>query len=544
MGFDIHFSEASSQGPLDDERFANALQKSIVPVVLPIELSRDGLPRVTPLPEFSNYARVGAINITLDSGGVARTILPAAIDSFDYVLSGSTKGQTTRRIAYTGPAHTYLQFSVSDLLDGSIPPSVLKGSTVLVGATALSLHDTVLTPFGNMSGVEVHANSIETIGNDIRFSESTPLTAGVAILLSALLTLLVLYATKRNFFLLILSLSLLAVSVVPLAVLLFTYHIVIPFLYIFLAITLTSGAGIALMYITESKEKAFIRKSFQYYLMPEIVDELVRNPKRLALGGETRKVTIFFSDIRGFTTLSEGMSPETLTAFINEYLTAMTDIIMKHGGLVDKYIGDAIMAFWGAPLENQNQEVQAVKAYIEMRHTLLQLNEQWLERGLPPLTIGAGIATGDVVAGNMGSSKRFNYTLMGDEVNFASRIESLTKVYGVDCLLAQATAEAVARDGYSIREIDLVKVKGKKEPRKLFALAPTSPTQIEQLMLNEFRKGYAAYKEGAWQEAVDAFSRALSHIPDGPSTTLLERTKKLQASPPSSWNGVYAHESK
>ena len=179
VGFDIHFSEPSSQGPLDDERFVRALQKSTVPVVLPVELSRDGLPRVTPLPEFSKYARVGAINITLDSGAVVRTIVQSPIDSFDYLLSGSTKEQTTRRIAYKGPAQTYLQFSVSDLLDGSIPPSVLRGSTVLIGATALSLHDIVLTPFGNMSGVEVHANSIETIANDIRFSESMPAESGV-----------------------------------------------------------------------------------------------------------------------------------------------------------------------------------------------------------------------------------------------------------------------------------------------------------------------------------------------------------------------------
>lgn len=544
VGFDIHFSEPSSRGESDDALLATAIAESTVPVIFPVELSTTGAPKVSPLPVFADSAHTGVINVEGDSDGVVRVTqsMRAGKESFEYLLTSKqvSPDSTPRRIAYQGPAHTYVHFSVTDLLDDKIPPQVLSGATVLVGATALSLHDTIQTPFGLMSGVEVHANAIETLERDIHFYEPSHAVGILLILLSALIALLVLHTTRNNFVVLIVSQLALALSILLGAILLFSHYILIPFAYMILTSALTAGALIAYFYIIESKEKTFIRKTFQYYLMPEIIDELVSHPERLTLGGEKRKVTVFFSDIRGFTTISEGMSPEVLTGFINEYLTGMTDIIMKHGGLVDKYIGDAIMAFWGAPLANEKQELEAVAAYKEMREVLVTLNKEWEARSLPPIAIGVGIATGDVIAGNMGSERRFNYTLMGDEVNFASRIESLTKTYGVGCLLSETTAKAVG----AVREIDVVRVKGKKEPRKLFTLLPSSPTQAEQACFDAFTRGYEAYKAGSWQEAITAFTAALSHMEDGPSKVLLERSRELQKHPPATWDGVYEHHTK
>lgn len=279
---------------------------------------------------------------------------------------------------------------------------------------------------------------------------------------------------------------------------------------------------------------------FQLYLMPEVIDELAEHPELLSLGGQEKTLTILFCDIRGFTTLSEGLSPPELTSLINEYLTAMTDAIMETGGLVDKYIGDAVMAFWGAPLPNLLQESAACRGALAMMSSLDKLNSDLLKRGKKPIHIGIGISTGEVVVGNMGSSKRFNYTVMGDEVNFASRLEGLTKAYGITCVIGERTAKAISGDtSFTLRELDFVMVKGKKEPRTIYQLFTGEPSSVLKEQFVHFMNGRASYIRGDWDEAIKHFKEALLLGEDGPSQTFLDRAEHLMKNPPDDWKGIW-----
>lgn len=546
IGIDVHFSEPSRLGPADDAAFTGALDASTVPVILPVELRRDGNLQVAPLQQFQPYAKLGFINVIIDSDGLLRNVAMRSGSTlgFSSVMSGVEVEDSVRRIAYHGPANTFPIFSFNDLVNEKIPERVLADSTVLIGATAESLRDIVDTPFGRMSGVEVHANSISMLERGVSFTEAPTPVGIVLIFIGSFLAMGGMMFIRRRFTTLILIQLMLVVLIVALALILFSQFIIIPFFYIILSTVGTAVLLVVLMYISESREKQFIRKSFQYYLMPEIIEDLLKDPKKLALGGQKRKVTIFFSDIRGFTTISESLTPEQLTHIINEYLTAMTDIIMNNRGLVDKYIGDAIMAFWGAPVENEHQALHAAQSVFKMKAKLEELNIGWKERGIPRLDIGMGINTGEAVVGNMGSQRRFNYTLMGDQVNFASRLEGITKQYGVQCVISESTAEEVLKGGLAVRELDDVMVKGKKEPKKIFELITDPLTDSFKKVLEHFKSGKEHYKKGEWDKAIDAFKKALEIQDDGPSSIFIERCEYLKAHQPETWQGVYEFKTK
>ncbi|MEK7452091.1 MAG: adenylate/guanylate cyclase domain-containing protein, partial [Patescibacteria group bacterium] len=335
----------------------------------------------------------------------------------------------------------------------------------------------------------------------------------------------------------------------------FGFHIMVPLFYELLAFVFAILASLLFEYISTAKEKAFIKNSFQYYLTPHVIEQILKDPEKLKLGGEKRNMTILFSDIRGFTTISEALTPEELTQLLNDYLTAMTDIIMDQNGVVDKYIGDAVMAFWGAPLDNPVHAEDACLSAIAMMKRLRVFNAQ----SKTPLHIGIGLNTGDVVVGNMGSHKRFNYTVMGDVVNLASRLESLTKYYRVSILVTEETmmqaTEGVVKgakgsegaEGVNelrFRELDLVIVKGKKEPKKIFELIVDDPSEVLDQALEAFQCGRDAYTKGNWDEATAAFQKAIDLHDDGPSHLFIERCEKLKLHPPENWSGVYAFESK
>jgi adenylate cyclase len=357
----------------------------------------------------------------------------------------------------------------------------------------------------------------------------------------------------KRFWLLIVAVAGLAVGLVLLSLAVFTFGHILPLLYLLVDVALVFGSMLAFQYITESREKRFIRESFHYYLSPAVVGELLRDPKKLALGGEKRMLTILFSDIRGFTTVSEALSPEALVELMNEYLTAMTDIIMEHRGLVDKYIGDAVMAFWGAPLDNPDHAGDACRAAAAMLIKLEELNKGWQARGIPHIAIGIGISTGEVVVGNIGSAKRFNYTIMGDEVNFASRLEGITKMYGTSCLVSGSVVQALEarKNGttpYVLREVDTVTVKGKTAPKTIFELAPDDKNVAggmnTQERFKKFGEGLAAYREGRFDAATSIFESTLAKGEDGPSATLLARSKEFQQHAPPEWKGVYEFHTK
>jgi len=484
IGIDVSFADPSARGAADDAALALALSKSAVPVVLATQYDDRGGKLLRPLPLFASKAQEGYANMLVDADGILRTFAPVRSDTVSISAALTEGAEETYpevvRIDWRGPSGTFLTIPFIDVYRGTAPTSVFDGKTVFIGATAKDLHDILATPLGMMPGVEVHANALATIESGRFFRDvSEPLMLALILLAAFLPAATILLVSRLVPLIALIAVELIALNLASVA--LFSAHVRLPTLSLSLAFLLSAGFTFIYQYVSESREKRQIRQMFQYYLMPEVIEELAAHPEQLSLGGRQMKLTMLFCDIRGFTTISEGLSPSELTSLINEYLTAMTDAIMGQGGLVDKYIGDAVMAFWGAPVPNPSQESAAARGAVAMLRALDRLNADLEKRNIRMIRIGIGISTGEVVVGNMGSSKRFNYTVMGDEVNFASRLEGLTKQYGVSCIIGERTARAIAGvPGFTVRELDLVMVKGKSEPRAIYELVTTLPSQAQK----------------------------------------------------------------
>ncbi len=290
------------------------------------------------------------------------------------------------------------------------------------------------------------------------------------------------------------------------------------------------------------REKRKVRGAFQQYVSASVIEEIMKHPEKLKLGGEKKNVTVFFSDIRGFTSISEKLSPEELVKLLNEYLSAMTDIIMKNGGLVDKYMGDAIMAFWGAPIDDPDHAKKCCEASLEMKEKLTELQKKWTKEGKPPLNMGIGINTGDVVVGNMGSEQRFDYTVMGDNVNLGSRLEGVNKEYGTTIIISQFTYEKIKDHDFVIRELDMIKVKGKNEPIKIYGMAGKKGAVDKEMLksIEHFNKGLQLYRQRKFKEAVKEFNSAVKINDDPASKMYVERCEAFRKSPPpKDWDGVF-----
>jgi adenylate cyclase len=294
-------------------------------------------------------------------------------------------------------------------------------------------------------------------------------------------------------------------------------------------------------YVTEEREKKKIRGAFQYYLTASVMNEILKDPTRLKLGGQKKNLTVMFSDIRGFTTISESLTPEQLVHLLNEYLTAMTDIVFKYEGLLDKYIGDAIMAVWGDPIDQPDHAVRGCKTALEMMAALKPLQAKWEAEGWPHIDIGIGVNTGDMTVGNMGSKMRFDYTVMGDSVNLGSRLEGTNKEYGTHIIISEFTYAQV-KDQMLCRELGSVRVKGKKLPVKIYELLGTREDAPRlEAFLASFNEGLASYKAMRWDEAIASFQKSLEMKPgDPPAAMYIERCNDLKVNPPEGeWDGVF-----
>lgn len=535
IGIDIKMSEPSQAK--DDAVLANALGTIAAPVVLPTEITSQGTVISEPIDLLRASSLQGFANVFVDYDGITRKAYGVINNkpSFARVLAGTQNPPPQFRIDYRGKEKTFLTLSFADVFDGRIPKEFFRDKIVLIGATAPSFHDTVSTPFGNIPGVEFHANSVATLRMGRFYRE--PRAIGTLLIFFTSGAVLFLVSFLRRLTPLIFALGALLAAIFLASAFFFSSYLILPIFYLGAAHLSTSLLLLSLQYSLESTEKRFIKKTFQYYLAPEVINELAADPSRIALGGARKKITVLFSDIRGFTSLSERMTPEALTHLLNEYLSAMTDIILAERGLVDKYIGDAIMAFWGAPLVNPDGDAAACRTALNMVRRLGELNQHWKSRGLPELTIGIGINTGEVFVGNIGSRDRFNYTIIGDEVNFGSRLEGLNKAYGTNILLSESTAKNRERfSSLAVRELDHVAVKGKKEPRLIYELIVD---EIPAPALKHFHAGRALYAQGAWDGAIRAFDEVLAIREDGPSRTLRARCEELKKNPPVAWTGVY-----
>ncbi|MFH0976760.1 MAG: adenylate/guanylate cyclase domain-containing protein [Spirochaetota bacterium] len=357
--------------------------------------------------------------------------------------------------------------------DGKFNNPSLQNKILLVAAFASTgiATDRHKSPYGDLYGIEHHANTLNTILNQdfikkLNTWQNILILLVIAIIMGLFLSRLSIVKS------IILTAVLILVYIVGSQVLFETKNLIFIYFTALLQIGVTFALIISYRVVTEQKEKRYIRQTFSKLVAKSVVDELLKDPEKLKLGGEKKPVTVLFSDIRGFTSLTEKMPSEALVQHLNEYLEAMSNVIIKYEGTLDKYIGDAIMAFWGAPIPQENHALLACRAAVEMMEVLKKMNEEWVNRKpepKQPLNIGIGLNTGDMHVALMGSSTRMNYTLIGDNVNLGSRVEGLNKEYKTNIIITEFTYEQVKNDIIA-RELDLVRVKGKALPAKIYEL--------------------------------------------------------------------------
>jgi adenylate cyclase len=446
------------------------------------------------------------------------------------------------RINFRGPAKTFPYYSFVDVVSGKVPLETFRNKIVLVGASAVGIYDIRVTPFSSIfPGVEVHANLMDNIlRRDFLWAPSGLLNpSAIAVILMALI-MCWLQPRVRAWYGLALLMNMIFLYSCLVYFLFASHQIYLQMLYP-LGCLITVYVVVAFMrFIAEERERMRIKAAFQNYVAPEVVNTMLQHPDMLKLGGEKRDMTVLFSDIRGFTTISEQMEPEVLVGLLHSYLNPMTNLVFKHNGTMDKYIGDAIMAIYGAPLLLPDHANRACETALEMIETLRHLWEGWRAKGLPELKIGIGINSGPMTVGNMGSERLFDYTVIGDNVNLASRLEGLNKYYGTAILLSGAT-QKLLQNSFILREVDRVRVKGKKAPVSIFELrGHGQPQGKDAELLQTFEAGLEAFRQGHWEAAEKYFSQCLQLSPDdGPAKLLLGRTQAMVLQPPPpDWDGT------
>jgi len=451
--------------------------------------------------------------------------------------------------------------SAKDVLQDKVSPDRFRGHLVIIGTSAIGLLDLKTTPVeAAMPGVEVHAEILESI-----LSKSLLVNPDYAI--GAELTLAVLIglgiitvAPMLSAIVVVVLGAAVIAGLIAMSLYLFVAdNLLIDFTYPLISSWLIYLVLTFVNYFREQKQRQQIRSAFGYYLSPHMVEQLARSPEKLVLGGEERRMTILFSDVRGFTTISEHYKddPQGLTRLMNRFLTPLTNAIIERKGTIDKYIGDAIMAFWNAPVDDDEQEANACDAALAMQERAAELNVELKRESeangatYMPLRIGIGLNTGPCVVGNMGSDFRFNYSVLGDTVNLASRLEARTKDYRLPLVIGSRTAEA-AKQKFAIMEIDLILVKGKKQPEAVFAVLGRSEVEQDP-RCRELRElnaqMLARFRKQEWDEARNLINRCRK-IADGFDVAGLydmyeERIAAYRADPPGpDWDGVYEAESK
>jgi len=412
---------------------------------------------------------------------------------------------------------------------------------VLIGEVAEVAHDEFETPVGNVYGVEIIANSIASIlkGGPLQ-AASGALEAIIALLMMAAILATRAFSNPmpRN----LASIGIVIVYMVACSWVYIHQGLVLSMSYVLLAAITSIIVINARFYLAEMGQKALIKDAFGQYLSPKVVADLVKDPSKLSLGGEEREMTAYFSDIAAFSSFSENMTPTELVEVLNDYLTEMCNIIISTEGTVDKFEGDAIIAFWGAPAVQEAHAKLACFASIDMNKALVPLRVRWAEAGRPAINVRMGLNTGPMVVGNMGSAQRMNYTIMGDTVNLASRLEGANKAFGSDLMISEATY-LQAQDFVDVRELDTIQVVGKKEPVKVYNLLDRKGETkgLRADLVSQYEKGQVLYKARDYAAAKAAFELALGILDtDGPSKTYVARCDEyLRNPPPEDWNGVF-----
>jgi len=539
----------------------------------PFKMSR----ALFPIPEVAtNSAILGTVFGNPDSDGIYRRLRPFSLFDGQIIpslglgayLAASTNRSLTLHESWFGINHRHIQMHLdssgqailryrggskthktvnvsgvieSELLirDGKPPlvdPSFFKNAYVFLGFTAPGLKDLRPSPMDSTyPGVEIHATFLDNLlaGDFMRDA------AGWCSLLLALLLACggaVAIRVGRHAW----QNILIFVFLIPLPALLgclaYVHGFWLPVVFLVLAIFPALIGALAWNYATEGKQKRFIKGAFKQYLSPLVIEELVQHPERLKLGGELRELSIFFSDVKGFTSISERLNPQELTALLNDYLTAMTDIIYSNGGTVDKYEGDAIIAFWNAPLAQNDHAILAVKTTLECQAKLAELNPKYKAQIGAELYQRIGLNSGPVVVGNMGSRQRFNYTFLGDAGNLAARLEGINKQFGTSLLISENSRKQLD-DTIAVREISRVQVVGRKEPVRVYEPMTPEDDAARREVLDVFARALAKYYDGKLDEALTLF--ASIEAQDAPAAAYTRRCQLLQTQPQGEWTGVW-----
>jgi adenylate cyclase len=452
----------------------------------------------------------------------------------------SQQPKTYRYAEVIQSASEALQGNIENL---SVNPLELKDKIIIFGTSATGLADLKTTPIGkNEPGVLVHSTAISNI---LQSHYLKTLPPWLNVLLQAILVSLIFAAMfgLKN----IIFRSLLPVGVIALYLALaltgFKYfNLVIPLVTPLICAILSLLDGFLYISLTEGRDKKRLTGTLSKYLSPDVTKSLVEHGiDPTAEVGHAKVLTILFSDIRGFTTLSEAMEAATVVSILNQYLGKMTDVVFNNKGTLDKFIGDAVMAFWGAPLSDEHHAKNAILAALEMIRELEGLNRIWKAQGLPELAIGIGINSGKVIVGNIGSDKRLDYTVIGDSVNLTSRLESLSKYYGIKLVVGDPCYQ-LTKDDFSYRVLDMVQVKGKTQALVIWeAIGLKSQESVEtQKFTQKFQNGFEQYCAGRFESALNEFKAALEMKPgDTPSLLFIDRCEDLMNNIPKEWNGVY-----
>lgn len=569
IGYDVNFPESSDAE--NDQALADALKAS-GRVVLPVELqlkAEDG--RLTYATEHvlspifslkSSAAALGHSNTPPDADGTVRRVplnvwSPDSSPGWNSFVAEVARlaGRTTNLeqapptsnhrmiINFTGPPlQTFRTIRAVDVIRGTADLSVIKNGVAFVGSTAPDLHDALLVPTSNgvlMPGVEIHASTYETIVSRRWLSPVPPLSmAIILVLLGLLVGVFVPLIRARWSIPMLISIW---IATVVIAFISFDRGRIIDVVWPTLTLVFSYVAVTIERRVQSDRERRELKTAFSRYVSATVVDSILKDPSKLHLGGERKRMSVFFSDIRGFTTISEGLSPEKLVEALNIYLTRMTDIVFQHQGVLDKYIGDAVMAFWNAPFDQPDHAFLAVQTAIEMQKALDRMNEE-KAFGDVEIRIGCGVNTGDMVVGNVGGTARFDYTVIGDNVNLGSRLEGLTKEYGVGIIITESTAKDVSSK-ILCRKLDKVAVKGKKEPVMIFEAVDfiENATSSQQTLVKAFETALDAYFARDFAGAITKCDVILATTPtDGPTKNLRERALHFKdTAPPTDWVGTW-----
>jgi adenylate cyclase len=572
LAVDVLFTEPSAYGVEDDVKLGSAMS-DFGKIAGAVFIGQDKT--TFPIPEVANNARL-LCNVRLlpDSDGVYRRIplsevfkenavpslgigaylaalpphqdIQAALKKIDETVPKDAGKNAILRYRGTHTAYSAAAIIQSELriLAGETPvisPELLKDKYVFLGFSAPGLYDLRPSPIsGVFPGVEIHATLLDNFLSQDFIHQMPRQIVVFLILLMALVGSASMSALKSPVS--IVMGSLLNLSL-PILFALWCY--VKGWWMPIVVCEISSGTAmllcLAVSYATEGRQKRFIKQAFRQYMSHEVVEQLIEHPDMLKLGGQRKMLSIFFSDIQGFTSISEKLEPEELTAFLNDYLTAMTDIIMEEGGTVDKYEGDAIIAFWNAPLDLPEHAIRCTTAALRCQEKLKAMRPVFYERIRQNTYMRIGVNTGYAVVGNFGSQTKFDYTMIGDSVNLAARLEGVNKQFGTYTMISEFTKEQL-KDAVAVREIAKVAVVGRREPVKIYEPMAHKEYQANREIFETFAKGLNLFYAGDFDKAESVFSSIADRDPAAGAYRI--KSMEMKHAKPEHWQGVWVMSSK